>query len=205
MHIPGVSVYLQCSMCFPLAMYSTGVDAQMPWVVPYGWWLIRAQMEDMNQRRRGEETINLPNGNPLWGAWASRPGAAVAVFICDLPPKNVLRCYLITNRQRRSSGLTPKPHNKLLARGASHRVSGRPVVVVRFPRQRRPNVPMCRRQPPFAHVSSISIVPGNDTQLDVGVIKEVMGMGFIARTAPACREACRNCMFAVGVWGCGQG
>lgn len=104
-------------MCFPLAMYSTGVDAQMPWVVPYGWWLIRAQMEDMNQRRRGEETINLPNGNPLWGAWASRPSTAVAVFICDLPailypPKSCCLTAVATDKLR-----THTKASRLLAPG----------------------------------------------------------------------------------------
>lgn len=34
-------------------VYSTWAGAQMPREVPYGRRLIRAQMEDMNQRRRG--------------------------------------------------------------------------------------------------------------------------------------------------------
>lgn len=123
----GMCVHLQYCMCFLLAMYITGANAQMPWEVTYGRWLIRAQMEDMNQRRRGEETINVTNGNPPWEAQAIRPSAAVAVFICGLPlslnkpPKRPLACC---------SQDTHKAPQQVISTGASYRVCRRRVVVM---------------------------------------------------------------------------
>lgn len=93
----------------------------MPWTVPYGRWLIRAQMEDMNQRRRGEETINLPNGNPLWGAWASPSQCSCSRFYMWPPSLNSpQKCphWCRSHHHWRAQDAhqkTPKPHNKLLA------------------------------------------------------------------------------------------
>lgn len=61
----------------------------------------------------------------------------------------------------------PKPHNKLLARGASHRVCGCSLVMMWFLKMEtgRPGIPMRLRQSP-AHVSSISFMSWNNTRLN---------------------------------------
>ena len=75
---------------------------------------------------------------------------------------------LLPCSHRQNQKKTPKPHNKLLAQGASHRVCGRRVVVMWFSKAEpgRPDVPMRLRQSP-AHVSSTSFILRNDTQLNV--------------------------------------
>ncbi|KAK9542452.1 hypothetical protein VZT92_000314 [Zoarces viviparus] len=100
-----------------------------------------------------------------------------------------------------STGHTPKgtkaPQQAINA-GASHRVCGRSFVMMWFLKW-RPDVPMRLRQSP-AHVSSISFITGNDTQLNVGgYINEVAGIGFIARRAPVFWEACWYGVFTVSV------
>lgn len=108
-----------------------------------------------------------------------------------------------------STGHTPKDTRapqQAISAWASHRVRGRRVLVMWFLKRSLGDLTfpcvsgspphMCRPYPSYQAMTP---------SLMWEAIKEAAGAGFIAWRAPVCWEACRNCVFTVSVWGCGQG
>lgn len=122
------------------------------------------------------------------------------------PPKRPHFCCSLSHwRAQDVHQNAPKPHKKLLAQQASHRVCGHWEVVMWFQRGSLGDLMFCCISGSPPHMCHpYPLYQGMTPSLMCEAIKEAQWAGFIVWRAPVWWKACRSWAFTHSVWGCGQ-